>query len=78
MYENDKWSFKEEMTCDVRNLELRINESLWRAKRWLNSRGLKMANLFYGLVELTCYLSCVYNWFWPSKYQTSKKRIPSN
>ena len=24
-------------------LELRINESLWRAKRWLDSRGLKMA-----------------------------------
>ena len=28
---------------DVRILELRINESLWRAKRWLNSRCLKMA-----------------------------------
>ena len=28
---------------DVRILELRINESLWRAKRWLDSRGLKMA-----------------------------------
>ena len=28
---------------DVRILELRINESLWRGKRWLNSRGLKMA-----------------------------------
>ena len=27
---------------DVRILELRINESLWRAKRWLDSRGLKM------------------------------------
>ena len=24
-------------------LELRINENLWRAKRWLDSRGLKMA-----------------------------------
>ena len=24
-------------------LELRINDSLWRAKRWLGSRGLKMA-----------------------------------
>ena len=24
-------------------LELRINDSLWRAKRWLDSRGLKMA-----------------------------------
>ena len=23
-------------------LELRINDSLWRAKRWLDSRGLKM------------------------------------
>ena len=28
---------------DVGILELRINESQWRAKRWLNSRGLKMA-----------------------------------
>ena len=28
---------------DVRILELRINESLWRAKRWLDIRGLKMA-----------------------------------
>ena len=28
---------------DVGILELRINESLWRAKRWLDSRGLKMA-----------------------------------
>ena len=28
---------------DVRFLEVRINESLWRAKRWLDSRGLKMA-----------------------------------
>lgn len=28
---------------DVRILELRINESLRRAKRWLDSRGLKMA-----------------------------------
>ena len=28
---------------DVGILELRINESLWRAKRWLNSRGFKMA-----------------------------------
>ena len=27
---------------DVRILELRINESLWRAKRWLDSRGLKV------------------------------------
>ena len=27
---------------DVRILELRINENLWRAKRWLDSRGLKM------------------------------------
>ena len=88
IYEGDKWSLKEEMTCgaphgsrvgplvwnvmyddflrmhlpagtsivgfaddalvvcvadDVRSLELRINESLWRAKRWLDSRGLKMA-----------------------------------
>ena len=24
-------------------LELRINDSLWRVKRWLDSRGLKMA-----------------------------------
>ena len=24
-------------------LELKINESLWRAKHWLNSGGLKMA-----------------------------------
>ena len=24
-------------------LELRINDTLWRAKRWLDSRGLKMA-----------------------------------
>ena len=28
---------------DVRILELRINESLWRAKRWLDSRDLKLA-----------------------------------
>ena len=28
---------------DVGILKLRINESLWRAKRWLDSRGLKMA-----------------------------------
>ena len=28
---------------DVRILELRINESLWQAKRWLDGRGLKMA-----------------------------------
>ena len=28
---------------DFRILELRINENLWRAKRWLDSRGLKMA-----------------------------------
>ena len=27
---------------NVRILELRINESLWWAKRWLNSRGLKI------------------------------------
>ena len=88
IYEGDKWSLKEEMTCgapqgsrvvpvvwnfmyddflhvdlpagtsivgftddalvvcaadDVRILEFRINQSLWRAKRWLDSRGLKMA-----------------------------------
>ena len=28
---------------DVGILELSINESLWQAKRWLDSRGLKMA-----------------------------------
>ena len=28
---------------DVGILELRINESLWWAKRWFDSRGLKMA-----------------------------------
>ena len=28
---------------DVGILELGTNESLWRAKRWLDSRGLKMA-----------------------------------
>ena len=28
---------------DVRILELRINESLWRLKRWIHSRGLTMA-----------------------------------
>ena len=28
---------------NVEILELRINDSLWRAKRWLDSRGLKMA-----------------------------------
>ena len=28
---------------NVRILKPRINESLWRAKRWLDSRGLKMA-----------------------------------
>ena len=28
---------------DVGVIELRINESLWREKRWLDSRGLKMA-----------------------------------
>ena len=27
---------------DVKILELRINDSLWRAKRWLDSRCLKM------------------------------------
>ena len=27
----------------VKILELRINDSLWRAKRWLDSRCLKMA-----------------------------------
>ena len=84
IYEGEKWSLTEEMTCDapqelrlvplyleqflrldlsaetsitgfvddalvvcaaedVRILELRINESLWRAKRWLNIRGLKLA-----------------------------------
>ena len=88
IYEGDKWSLKEEITCgapqgsqvgplvwnvmyddflrmdlpagtsiigfaddalvvcaadDVKILELRINDSLWRAKRWLNSRCLKMA-----------------------------------
>ena len=88
IYEGDKWSLKEEMTCgapqgsrvgplvwnvmyddflgmdlpagtsiigfaddalvvcaadDDRILKLRINETLRRAKRWLDSRGLKMA-----------------------------------
>ena len=28
---------------DLEILELRINDSLWRAKRWLDSRCLKMA-----------------------------------
>ena len=28
---------------DVRILELRMNESLWRAKRWLDNKCLKMA-----------------------------------
>ena len=28
---------------DIRILELRINESLWRLKRWLDARGLEMA-----------------------------------
>ena len=28
---------------DVRILELRINKSLWRAKRWLDRRSLKIA-----------------------------------
>ena len=28
---------------DVRILELRISESLWRAKLWLDSKGMKMA-----------------------------------
>ena len=28
---------------DVRILELKINESLWRVKRWMDSRSLKMA-----------------------------------
>ena len=89
IYEDDKWSLKEEMTCgdpqgsrvgplvwnvmnddflrmdlpagtsiigfaddallvcaadNVGILELRINDSLWRAKRWLDSRCLKMAH----------------------------------
>ena len=77
IYEGDKWSLKEEMTCGAPQgsrvgplvwnvmyddflrlelsagtsiigfvddiLELRINESLWRAKRWLDSRDLKIA-----------------------------------
>ena len=87
IYEGEKWSLKEEMTCgapqwsrvgplvwnviygdflrmdlpagtsiigfaddalvvcaadDVKILELRINDSLWRAKRWLDGRCLKM------------------------------------
>ena len=29
---------------DVRILELRIDESLWWTKRWLDSRSLKMAS----------------------------------
>ena len=29
---------------DVKILELRINDSLWRTKRWLDSRCLKMAS----------------------------------
>ena len=28
---------------DVKILVLKINDSLWRAKRWLDSRSLKMA-----------------------------------
>ena len=88
IYEGDKWSLIEEMTCDapqgsrvgplvwnvmyndflrmnlpagtsiigfaddalvmcaaddVKILELRINDSLWRAKRWLDIRCLKIA-----------------------------------
>ena len=88
IYEGDKWSLKDEMTCgapqgsrvgplvwnvmyddflrmdlpagtsiigfaddalvvcaadNVKILDLRINDSLWQAKRWLDSRGLKMA-----------------------------------
>ena len=87
IYEGEKWSLKEEITCgdlqgsrvgprvwnvmyddflcmdlpagtsiisfaddtlvvcaaDVKILELRINDSLWQAKRWLDSRCLKMA-----------------------------------
>ena len=34
------------VVCAVDNvgiLELRINDTLWREKRWLDSRGLKMA-----------------------------------
>ena len=87
IYEDGKWSLKEEMTCgapqgsrvcpldwnvmydyflrmdlpagtsiigfadvalvvcaadDVKILELRINDSLWRTKRWMDSRCLKM------------------------------------
>ena len=90
IYEGDKWSLKEEMTCgdpqgsrvgpfvcnvvyenflrmglpdgpsiigfaddalvvcaadNVGILELRINDTLWRAKCWLDSTGLKMAPL---------------------------------
>ena len=29
---------------EIRILKLRINEILWRLKRWLDSRGLKMAS----------------------------------
>ena len=31
------------LAADIRILELMINEILWREKRWLDSRGLKMA-----------------------------------
>ena len=34
---------RRKFTRSKRILELRINESLWRAKRWLESRGLKIA-----------------------------------
>ena len=81
IYEGEKWSLQDEMTCgvpqgswvgplvwnvmylpdgtsiigfandtlvvcaagDVKILELKINDSLWRAKRWLHSRCPKMA-----------------------------------
>ena len=49
IYEGDKWSLKEEMTrgapqeSRVGPLVWNVNESLWRAKRWLDSKGLKMA-----------------------------------
>ena len=45
-YLSDRWVDDALVVCAAVNvgvLELRINDTLWRAKRWLDSRGLKMA-----------------------------------
>ena len=61
---------------DFRNLELRISESLWRAKRWLDSRGLKMApeKTETLLVMDRRFLYCVYKRFRHFSLLTQRKK----